>query len=214
MPPSNPLPTPPSSVSPLSEEAIAELERLRERYANLILETVRGCSWMEPDERDRAVTLLGAIPSLLAEVRALRAMVPTRGESIVANYPGQEWRLRMANVIAERDAALAQRDEAVKRAGEMEAERDWARHERDVFSSDRLRAERDAAIEARGTAIVALQACVDALHYPENGVHYCRWCDAKSPDWIHAEHCAFKIRSKRVEDARSLARAALSAEVK
>ena len=45
-----------------------------------------------------------------------------------------------------------------------------------------------------------------ALHYPENGHHYCRWCTTGTHDgWNHDEYCFYKARRRQVDEARNAA---------
>lgn len=43
------------------------------------------------------------------------------------------------------------------------------------------------------------EAARAAVHPPENGWHHCRWCNAQSPDWQHADSCAFVEQRRRVD---------------
>lgn len=66
----------------------------------------------------------------------------------------------------------------------------------------------DAVVEAARDAIEALVA---ALHMPPNGVHHCRWCNASSSEWKHADYCGFVAMQHEQDVARGKARDALAA---
>lgn len=66
----------------------------------------------------------------------------------------------------------------------------------------------DDKIQELGNAVMRLLA---VLVQPDNGHHYCRWCDAgTSNGWQHAGYCAYQRRCTEIENARDFARAALS----
>lgn len=58
----------------------------------------------------------------------------------------------------------------------------------------------------------AVDAALTALRLPENGVHYCRSCDAGTANkWQHADGCRIAEQTNLVNAARETGRAALLA---
>lgn len=57
----------------------------------------------------------------------------------------------------------------------------------------------------------ALELAAGALHYPENGVHYCRGCNAGTHDgWKHGTGCSYMLRHEQVETAKAAINRALT----
>lgn len=66
---------------------------------------------------------------------------------------------------------------------------------------DTLRAERDRLREALPN-VIRLLRCVRVA---DCGAHFCRYCAAKSPEWLHAEHCHYVQTQRENDEARGLA---------
>lgn len=144
-----------------------------------------------------------ALRAKLAEADADRADILARRDQVlddlrqsleaeIAARKLVEAKLTVAE--AERDearAALSQWPQAVERAATADAHEECARANRAEAALARVRA--------------ALEDVL-AHHSVDCGAHYCRYCSAKSPEWAHAEHCAY-VRSVQ---AFTRARAALT----
>jgi hypothetical protein len=71
--------------------------------------------------------------------------------------------------------------------------------------------ERDDLREKCETLTKAAHMLLAVVCYPDNGHHYCRYCNAGTNNgWQHAEGCSYTNRINRIDEAREFARAALS----
>lgn len=60
-------------------------------------------------------------------------------------------------------------------------------------------------------AEAAMHKLLSVVDYPDNGVHYCRWCrGGTSNNWQHDPGCHYVEQIKRIDEARAAGRAALS----